>query len=766
MAVQKQSPDSKGPKKSKSSANSTEQGSRFPDTGSRVRFGLRMFAKVLLSLCLVLVITGCIVACVLTIYITTTFDKSAVPDIDVINQSQTSIVMAQNSETGEFVEHQRLDGVKREFVSLKNIPVNLQNAVVAIEDERFYEHYGVDWKRTVSAVANLVLHFNENEYGGSTLTQQLVKNLTANDDHTIERKITEILTAIELEKTRTKDEILQAYLNIIPLTGTIEGVGTGAQYYFGKDVSELTLAECAVLASITNNPSKYNPYTHPENLIQRQRTVLYKMHELGFITTDEYQQALGEEIYFSRSSQTYTVYDYYTEMVINDVIDDLKSTYGYTTAQAENMVFYGGLTIYSCEDPALQAKVQAIFADDANFVDIKGDEKDAQASIFVMDYSGKAVAVVGGRGEKKANRILNRATSSVRQPGSAMKPIAIYAPAIYNNIINYSSPIRDKYITLANGSKWPKNYGRPYEDRGMTTIERAVQSSMNTVPAQILNSLMPINTAFNFLTNSLHMTSLDNTRDRDYAPMALGGLTNGVYGREITAAYQIFGNGGIYNEPYSYTKVVRNGEVILQNGPGASGYVSERALDAESAYITNRLLQNVVFGSNSPTASDLKSSWKDWEIFVKTGTTQENNDVWLVGGTPKYVAASWYGYDENQELTTAQKKVARSVWNKVMLALHKGDEPMNFDALAGGTVEALFCDQTGLLATDACTRTKTGVYKPEHMPATCTHGAVSTPETSEGTTTASSGGTTDALPTAAPTTTALPSTTPPSTDEP
>ncbi|MBR7137678.1 MAG: transglycosylase domain-containing protein, partial [Clostridia bacterium] len=677
------------------------------------------------------------------------------------------IIMVQDSKTGEFVEHQRLDGVKREFVDLKNIPVNLQNAVVAIEDERFHEHYGVDWKRTVSAVANIVLHFRETEYGGSTLTQQLVKNLTGNDDHTIERKITEILTAIELEQQYSMDEILQAYLNIIPLTGTIEGVGAGAQYYFGKDVSELSLAECAVLASITNNPSKYNPYRRPENLLQRQRTVLRKMHELGFITTDEYQQALGEEIYFSRSSQAVTVYDYYTEMVIDDVIRDLQSTYGYTEVQAENMVFYGGLTIYSCEDPELQAKVEAIYADDENFVDIKGDEENAQASIFVMDYTGKAVAVAGGRGEKKANRILNRATDSMRQPGSAMKPIAIYAPAVYNNVINYSSPIRDMYITLKNGSKWPKNYNRPHEDRGMTTIEKAIQSSMNTVPAQILNSLMPVNTAFDFLTKSLHMTSLDKTWDRDFAPMALGGLTNGVYGREIAAAYQIFGNGGIYNEPYSYTKVVRNGEVILQNGPGASGYISERALDADSAYITNRLLQTVVFGNDAPTAKDLKSSWKEWEIFAKTGTTQDNNDVWLVGGTPKYVAASWYGYDQNQELTTAQKKVARNVWNTVMLALHEGDEPMTFDAVKAATVEAVFCDETGLLATDACKKTETGVYKAGHMPATCSHGAVieeEKPDTLPGKhETTSSTGTTS---TAAPTTTTLPATTPTTTDDP
>ncbi len=784
MAVNKKSPEPKEPKKSAETERPAEKKRKPSSVWSRIRLVLSIIAKALLTIGLVVVITGCIVACVLTIYVTTTFDKNAVPDIDMITNSQTSIVMVQDTDTGEWVEHQRLDGVKREWVSLKNIPVYLQNAVVAIEDERFHEHYGVDWKRTVSAVANLVLHFNETEYGGSTLTQQLVKNLTDNDDHTIERKITEILTAIELEETYSKDEILQAYLNIIPLTGTIEGVGAGAQYYFDKDVGELSLAECAVLASITNNPSKYNPYTHPENLLQRQRTVLYKMHELGFISSDEYQQALGEEIYFTRTSQTYTVYDYYTEMVIDDVIDDLMTTYGYTESQAENTVFYGGLTIYSCEDPELQAKAEAVYNDESNFPKpLKGDEEQPQAAIFVMDYTGKAVAVVGGRGEKTANRVLNRATDSMRQPGSAMKPIAVYAPAIKNNLISFSSSLPNCYITLKNGTKWPRNYGqsRP-TDLGMTVVDLAVQTSMNTVPAQILDTLLPVNTAFDFLTKSLHMTSLDNTWDRDYAPMALGGLTNGVYAREIAAAYQVFGSGGIYNEPYSYTKVTRNGEVILTNGPSG-----ERVLDVNSAYITNRLLQNVITGSGTrgvaATGRKLKDDWtkKGWEIFAKTGTTQENNDVWLVGGTPKYVAASWFGYDLNQELTTEQKNYARTLWSAVLLELHEGDEPMTFEtipgtessdnpqSIKGTTVQVNYCVETGLLSAGNCPKTNLGVYKPDQMPDVCRHGTTTDDpddtEGSTGTTTGTTSGTTTGAPTTT-TTTAPPATTATTTDAP
>ncbi len=678
-----------------------------------------LIGKVLLTVGLICIITGCIVACVLTVYITTNFQgEASLPDVGLINENQTTVVRVKNDK-GDFVEYQRLAGVQREWASLSKIPANLQNAVIAIEDERFNEHYGVDWKRTISAFANLVLHFNDTEYGGSTLTQQLVKNLTDNDDHTIQRKVTEIFTAIEMEEFYSKDEILQAYLNIIPLTGQIEGVGAGAKYYFGKEVDELTLAECAVLASITNNPARYNPYTHPKALLGRQQTVLFKMHECGFITSDEYQQALGEELYFVSNGNQSNVYDYYTDMLIDEVVADLMETYGYTESHAKNMVFYGGLTIDSCEEPALQKKAEAIYADDANFPALlPEDEEKPQAAIYVMDYTGKTIAVVGGRGEKTANRVLNRATSSVRQPGSAMKPISVYAPAVQLNLIHFSSPVKNCYITLKDGTKWPRNYGQSApRDSGMTVVDIAIQQSMNTVPAQLLQTMTP-QRSFTFLTNSLGLTSLvtsdgKGNSDIDYAPMGLGGLTNGVYAREIAAAYQIFGNGGVYNEPYSYTRVMQGGQTLLTKGP-----TNVPVLDENSAYVMNRLLQNVVQGDYQATARSLKGSWKNWEVFAKTGTTQENNDVWLVGGTPQYVAASWFGYDQNQDLT-GQTSAARNLWNKVMLSLHQGMEPMTFTE-KGTTVEAKFCYETGALATTGCKKSGIGVYKPDFMPEVCT----------------------------------------------
>lgn len=688
--------------------------------------------QVLFTAGLIFVITGCIVACVLTVYFAAAFNGADnLPDVDTINQHQTSIVMVYDEDTGKYEEHQRLQGVNRVWVDYADIPANLVNAVIAIEDERFNEHYGVDWKRTVLAVVNLVIQYNQTEFGGSTITQQLVKNLTGDDDHSISRKVREILTAIEMESRYTKPEILQAYLNILPLTGDIEGVGAGAQYYFAKDVKDLTLAECAALASITNNPSRYNPYTHPKELQRRQRTVLKKMYELEFITADEYQQALGEELYFEQGFDRMAIYDYYTDMLIDDVTESLMLHYGYTYAQAQNLVLYGGLTIYSCEDPALQKKAEAIYADDANYPAIREtDEVNPQAAIYVMDYTGKCVAVVGGRGEKTGNRVLNRATGTARQPGSTMKPMAVYAPAIQYNLIHFSSQVADAPITLPDGTLWPANYNqsRP-TDSGMTLVDYAVQSSKNTVAAQIVEMLTP-KRSYEFVTGSLRLSTLvaDDGKghtDIDRAPMALGGVTNGLNLREVAAAYQVFGNGGVYNKPYCFTKVMKDGEVILQNTPNPV-----QVMDTNSAYVMNRLLQNVVQGSNGATAGALKKDWTDWEIFAKTGTTQQNNDVWLVAGTPKYVAASWFGYDLNQQLTNKQTSAARNLWNKVMLALHEGDEPMTFDALSGTTQEHNYCAKTGLLASDGCEKTKVGVYKPDHLPEQCTcGGTVETPET-------------------------------------
>lgn len=738
--------------------------------------------KCLLTIILIGTITASIVGCVMVVYVVGSFRSDAgIPDLDNISLNETSIVYIKDPETGEFKEHQRLEGTKAIWTDMEDIPLHMQHAVIAIEDKRFYDHYGVDWKRTVSAFANLVLHFSSQEYGGSTITQQLIKVLTKEDDHKIERKITEILRAIEMERNYyTKDEILEAYLNVLPLSSNVVGVGAAANYYFGKDAKDLSLAECALIAGITQNPSKYNPYTHPENIRQRQRLVLLNMYEQGFITEDEYKQAYGEELVFKSSIRNVGVQDYYADLLIQDVIDDLMEKYGYSENYATNMVYFGGLRIESAEVLSQQEKVESIYANDANFpAPLKNDKENPQGAILIMDYDGRVVATAGGRGEKTANRIANRATQSVRQPGSSMKPIGVYGPAIEMNKIHYSSLFEDAPITY-DGIKWPPNYSNTDGNKAWTfrdyTVVDALQRSLNTVPAQIITGQLGLKTSFDFAVNKFHLSTLVTSRQvpvaggyntvTDLTPsgLALGGLTDGVKCIDMAAAYQTFGNGGVYNKPYTYYTVKRGDEVLLENTP-----TGEQAISENTAYVMNRLLQNVVYGANG---TGKRAAFGDWQIFAKTGTTDKNNDVYFAGGTPYFVGASWFGYDHNQEMNNSQTGYALNLWKQCMQALHEGLEHKNFDK-KGTTVERTYCTLTGQLANSGCPGTAVGVYKPENVPGNCTsHGGsplnssggsqqppddptTTVPE--ETTTTTSAAGTTTT--TEAPTTTTQPTTT-------
>ncbi|MCI8554372.1 MAG: transglycosylase [Clostridiales bacterium] len=696
-----------------------------------VRYSLKAISavfKCLLTIVLIGTITASIVGCVMVVYVVQSFrSDTGIPNLDNISLNETSIVYIKNPETGQFQEHQRLEGTKAIWTDLENIPLNMQNAIIAIEDKRFYDHDGVDWKRTVSAFANLLLHFSSQEYGGSTITQQLIKVLTKENDHKIERKITEILRAIEMERNYyTKDEILEAYLNVLPLSSNVVGVGAAANYYFGKDIGDLSLAECALIAGITQNPSRYNPYTHPENIRQRQRLVLRSMYEQGHITADEYRQAYGEELVFQSSIRHVDVQDYYADLLIQDVIDDLMDKYGYSETYATNMVYFGGLRIESAEVLSQQEKIESIYANDANFPSpLKNDKENPQGAILIMEYDGRVVATAGGRGQKEANRIANRATQSTRQPGSSMKPIGVYGPAVEMNLIHFSSLYNDTPITY-DGIKWPPNYSNIDGNKAWTyrgyTISEALQRSLNTVPAQIITEELTLKTSFDFLSNKFHLSTLVTARQvpvaggyntvTDLTPsaLALGGTTDGVKCIDMAAAYQAFGNGGIYNKPYTYYTVRRGNELLLENVP-----TNERAISESTAYVMNRLLQNVVRG---PVGTGKRAAFGEWPIFAKTGTTDNNNDVYFAGGTPYFVAASWFGYDHNKEMNSSQTGYALNLWKQCMQALHEGLELRDFDK-TGNTVEYTFCLTSGQLANSGCPDTAVGVYKPENIPGNC-----------------------------------------------
>ena len=728
----------------------------------RVGRVFRRIGHALLAVLLIGIITVSVVGCVLVVYVVSNFDAEGyIPILGEMSMDNRSVIFVENDK-GEFEPYHNLLGGTSVWVDLEKIPLHMQNAVVAIEDERYWDHEGVDWKRTVSAmvnlVANRVLHIGTNEYGGSTITQQLIKVTTQNTDHSIKRKITEILAATVMESGEyTKEEILEGYLNNMPLTGDLVGVGIGARYYFGKELQELSLAECAVLASITNNPGMYDPYAHPENVRQRQQLVLAKMYECGFITEDEYRNALGEELIFKSSAVRQPVQDYYVDLVVEDVIADLMEEYGYTYNYANNMVYYGGLNIYSAEDPKVQAAVEAVYADEANYPAKNAkDEEDPQAAFFAVDYTGKVIATVGGRGAKDSNRVFNRSTQALRSPGSSMKPITSYGPAIALDLVHYSSMVRDAPITLPNGKKWPHNYeALSTPDRGNVLLGVALQKSLNTVAARLVQSL-GTKQSFDFATQTFGLSTLikDEARggrimtDMDLAPLALGALTDGATARDMAAAYAVFGSGGNYNEPYTYYKVTRgSGEdetLLLEGGQKTTQNVlGDQA--AQSAYVMVKLMQRV---TTYGTAADISKSWKGWEVFGKTGTSENEKDVYFTGGTAYYSAASWFGYDNNQILRKNQTGYAKSLWNKAMKVLHKNLQIKEFVKPAG-VEELKYCTATGQLATDKCPSTDTGFYKSTCKPAVCEKhngnpiGDGKTTTTAPGETTATQTGTAD-----------------------
>ncbi len=724
---------------------------------------LRRVVQVGLTGVLVCVISLCIVGSVLVVYVLNNFNAdSYIPVLGEMSMDNRSVIYVEN-EKGDFEPYHNLLGGNSVWTDLEKIPVNLQNAVVAIEDERFWDHEGVDWKRTISAFVNLalnrVLHLGSTEFGGSSITQQLIKVTTQKDEHSIERKINEILAAMELERSEyTKHQVLEGYLNNLPLTGDLVGVGIGARYYFGKEVEDLSLAECAVLASITNNPSVYDPYGHPENVRQRQRIVLAKMYELGFITHDEYLNALNEELVFKSSATHQQIQDYYVDLVVEDVIEDLMETYGYTYQYAENMVYYGGLNIYSAEDPTVQKRVEAIYADEKNYPAKRvKDKEDPQTAFFAVDYSGRVIATVGGRGEKTANRVLNRSTQSMRSPGSSMKPLTAYGPSVALDLVHYSSMVRDAPITLTNGTKWPHNYNmKTTPDNGNVLLGVALQKSLNTVAARLVQQLTP-QRSYDYAERTFGLSTLVESKgingslftDKDLSPMALGALTDGVTARDMAAAYAVFGSGGYYNEPYTYYKVTKgvddNETTLLSKGEK-----SVMVLDPQSSYVMVKLMQRV---TTYGTAASIAGSWKGWEVFGKTGTSESNKDVYFAGGTPYYAAASWFGYDDNTIMIGTQTGHALKLWNLAMKSIHQNLQIKKFDRPSG--VETLeYCTATGMLATEGCKNTDKGVYKckkdetgaivggfvPEYCTAHGGGGAVTTTTGTGESSTSSSGG--------------------------
>lgn len=702
------------------------------------KFTKQRILKLILTLFLVGIIVISIVVGAFVVYAFTSVDGSMTENLDDLKLNFTTTIYVKNKDNDEFAEYQRLHGeFNRIWVSYDpqlakstdetydGIPQKLVDSFVAIEDKRFYSHFGVDWKRTVSAFANMFLHFYSSNQGGSTITQQLVKNLTNDKEQRASRKIREIMRARYLEKHYAKDTIIECYLNTIAMGHGLYGVGVASNYYFDKDVNELTIAECATLAAITKNPSYYAPDDEPENNKIRRETVLREMLSQKYITNDEYDEAIKEEITIVASKENLNESDvnsYAIDALIRQVTKDIAEKYNYDESHAASLFYNGGYKIYSTIDPEIQSKVESVFTNSEKYA-LKGKDGNLlQGSFTIMDYKGHVLGLSGGIGQKAANLGMsgfNRATDAIRQPGSSMKPISAYAPSIENNFIHYSSIVNDKAENY--GSWKPVNWYKSYW--GNITVQYALERSVNTIPVYLVNKLSP-QASFDFLTNNLGITTLTK-EDINLSPLGMGGTNGGLTTFESAAAYAVFGNGGLYYQPKLYYKVCDQHDNVILDGNNEPTI----AISEDTATVMNRLLQGVVYGGNG-TGKGAASTVPNMRIYAKTGTSNDSKDLWFVGGTPYYVASCWCGYDEQQDIS--QSSIALKMWSAVMSDVHSGLEAKAFET-SEYAIPYYYCTQTGELATDACPSKALGWYRKSNIPHICkTHGgtAVEKPEIS------------------------------------
>lgn len=645
--------------------------------------------------------------------------------VDMVS-NESSIVIDSSGNTIAKLGDER----KKSNITYEEMPKDLRNAYVAIEDERFYKHSGVDIKRTASAILNYIIHLGSSSFGGSTITQQLVKNLTGDTTDSIFRKVKEWWQAFLLETKLSKEEILEGYLNIIYVGPGIYGVDCGAKYYFNKSASELSLEECAFLAGINHSPNSYNPFTDEDNsekIRNRTITVLDKMKELGYIDENSYNQAVtnvDNGLKFKKGeveAKSDGVYSYHTDALITEITNDIEEKYNISEDFATNYINMAGLTIHSTQDSNIQDEVEKE-CEKSKYVlksSIGGDN--SQSAMVVMNHkTGEVLACVGSLGEKTQARPFNRATQSVRQTGSSIKPLAILAPAIDKKIITASSVYDDTEKDFEDGYH-PVDYNKPL---GEITVRRAVESSQNIPFVEIMEELTP-KTSIKYL-EEMGITTL--TENDNGLPLALGGLDKGISPLQMAGAYSTIANDGKYIEPTFYSQIDRqNGSKILE-----SKQRTKQVFSKEVAYILKNLLTQPVVGENG-TATYCKISGVD--VAAKTGTTDENYDRWLCGFTPYYTAVTWYGFDQNESIDFNGRNPAGLIWANVMARIHAGLQTARFEK-PSGVLARTVCSETGKIATTGCPNTYTEYFLWFTVPDTCTRhqGTEITKEPNENTT--------------------------------
>ena len=674
--------------KEKNIINDTEQETTFKKVNKKSKFKkLKTFFTILI----IIIIFGAIKT---GIYISN-WQKIAK---DMINNSPSIVY-----DTEENIIAELGNSKKTKNPPLSSIPKDLINAYISIEDQRFYSHSGVDLPRTGAAILSYIRNLGSSSFGGSSITQQLVKNLTGDNSSTITRKVNEWIKAYALEGILEKDEILQAYLNIIYVGPNIYGVGLGANYYFDKDISELDLAECAFLAGINNAPNSYNPFDkekdNTEKIKTRATAVLNKMLELNYINEENYNIAINKinkGLTFKQGKIEDTsknnIYSYHTDSLINQIIEELSEKKKISKEFATNYIEMGGLKIYSTQNSNIQKQIENEFQKSKYILkSTKDSSVTSQAAMVIINHTnGQVVGCVGGLGKKEISRGLNRATQSVRQTGSAGKPISVLIPAIDKKIITAASIYNDTPTTFDDGTEEgysPTDYNN-YQ--GNITVRNAVESSQNIPFVKIMEQLTPsVSISYMKKMGITTLTDVDNNLN-----LALGGLDKGISPLEMAVSYSTIANDGIYIEPTFYTTIKTSfGETILKNKQD-----KKRAFSKEVAFIVQSLLTEPVEG-NIGTAKYCKIN--NIDVAAKTGTTNDEFDRWLCGFTPYYTAATWFGFDYNETIRFNNKNPAGQIWSSVMKNIHQGLPGREFD-LPSKIETAEICPITGLLATDIC----------------------------------------------------------------
>ncbi len=634
--------------------------------------------------------------------------------LNIINY-ENSIVVDTNGETIAVLGSER----KQEKTTIDKIPENLKNAYIAIEDKRYYSHHGVDIRRTGGAILNYVKNLGNASFGGSSITQQFVKNVSGDNESSAFRKVQEWCRAWQTETFMGKDEILEAYLNIIYVGPNVYGVKLGAKYYFNKDLSEMTLAECAYLAGLNHSPNSYNPFRegidNSEKIKKRTKTVLSEMKNQGYIQEEQYNQAVSEVdngIKFQKGeiiAQGDGVYSYHTDALINELIEDISKNKNISESFAKNYIYMSGFKIYSTQNSEIQKSIESECSNKKYILQSqKNKGETTQAAVIVMDHeTGQVLGCVGGLGEKTTARGLNRATQTTRQTGSAGKPISVLAPALVKNIITPSTIYEDEETTFDDGKDGykPTDYNG-YQ--GKINVRRAVESSQNIPFVKIMEQLTP-KASIEFM-RKMGITTL--TEVDDNLNLALGGLDKGISPLEMLGAYSTIANNGVYIDPTFYSKIEdKNNKKII-----SSNQKKRKVFSKDVAFILKDLLKQPVIGKYGTARY---CNIENIDVAAKTGTTNENYDRWLCGFTNYYTAVVWYGYDLNETINYNGNNPAGVIWSSLMKKLHTNLAPSKFE-IPNGVSALAVCSETGKLATFNCKNTYTEYFINENIPENCT----------------------------------------------